>query len=150
MSTVVKSVYDALKSNVTTTLGADWTELRFLFDVEQNDQRTLEQGFGVTPLAAVDNPSILKTYTLDQDFQIILTRTQGREIDDTDKINALLDAGFLYDQASEIFKSVLNTQLGIPAIVMSVSNPNMDAPLFLANAVVLNITVTVKWRETLV
>lgn len=79
MSTIVKSVYDAIKTEVSTTLGVAWKELRFLFEVERNDKRVLERGFGVVPQAAVDSPSVLKTYTLDQDFEIILTRSNARE-----------------------------------------------------------------------
>ena len=147
MSTIVRSVYDALKSQVSTTLGSEWTELKFIFDIEKNDQRDLAKGYAIEPLSAINNPSILKTYTLDQGFQITLTRSNAREINDTDLIEGILDD--LYDEASEIFKAVLNTQLGIPTIVMSVSNPNMDAPEFLASAAVLRIQVDVKWREQL-
>ena len=148
MSTIVKSVYDALKSQVSTTLGATWSELSYLFNVEQNDRKEARKGFGVIPGAAVNNPSILKTYTLDQTFEIILTQTNTNELKDDDKINALLDD--LYNQASEIFKDTLNTQLGIPTIVFTVSDPNMNEPEFTENYIVLRIQVTVKWRESLV
>ena len=147
MSTIVRSVYDALKSQVSTTLGSEWTELKYIFDIEKNDQRDLLKGYAIEPLAASNNPSVLKTYTLDQGFQITLTRTNAREINDNDLIEGILDD--LYDEASEIFKAVLDKQLGIPNIVMSVSSPNMDQPEFLAAAAVLRIQVVVKWREQL-
>lgn len=149
MSTVVKSVYDAIKTEVSSTLGATWLELRYLFDVEKNDKRTLARGFGVVPLEAINNPSVLKTYTLDQGYEIILTRGDAREIDDSDKIDALLESGGLYDEASEIKKALINKQLGIPEIILNIANPNINAPEFTPSAVVLRFQLTVRWRENL-
>lgn len=147
MSTIVKSVYDALKSAVSTELGSSWTELRFLFDVEGNDRRTAERGFGVIPLEAVSNPTILQAYTFDQTFEVILTRTNPREIDDTDKINALLNTGELYDEASNIHKAILRTQIGIPAVINLVQEVGMNAPEFTENFIVLRFQFNIRWRE---
>ena len=149
MSTIVKSVYDAIKTEVSTTLGSTWLELKHLFEVENNDKRVLNRGYGVVPGEAVNNPSVLKVYTLDQTFEIILTRGMGREIDDSDKINALLDSGELYDEASELAKALLNKTLGASTVIYNIFDFNMSAPEFTASAVVLRIQVTVKWRENL-
>ena len=145
MSTIVRDVYDALNTQVSTTLGASWTELRFVFDVEQNDRNVAQKGYGIRPLDAISNPSVLKTYTLDQGFEIILTRTNAVEINDSDRIDAILDD--LYFNASEIFKATLNTQLGIPTKVFTVFEPSMAEPEILENYIVLRLGLVVKWRE---
>jgi hypothetical protein len=147
LSTIVKTIYNTLKTNVSTVLGSDWTELRYLFNIEANDRTTAKKGFGVIPLEAFNDPSVTKAYTLSQTYEIILTRTNVREIDDTDKIDALLDD--LYNEASEIFKTVLETNIGLPANVLRVSTPSISAPEFLENYIVLRLQVNVRWREQL-
>lgn len=147
MSTIVRTIYDAMRTEIVSTLGSTWTELRFLFDVEQNDRNTANQGFGLIPGAASNSPTVIKTYTLDQEFEVILTRTNVREIDDADKVNALLDD--LYNQTSELAKALLDTNIGLPGIVFMVNNHNISAPEFTANYVILRSQYTVKWRESI-
>ena len=48
MSLVVKSINDALETQLLATLGSPWTELDYLFDLERNSFRQNTKRFGET------------------------------------------------------------------------------------------------------
>ena len=147
MSTIARSVYDAIKSKVETTLGAEWSELRYVFDIVQNDGRGIVKGFGVVPEDAPPANSIIKAMTFDHTFQIVLTQTNVREQDDADAIAAVLDE--LYNKADDVLHDVLNQQLGIPHIIMTVTNGGISAPEILESYIVLRFRVIVRYRRTI-
>lgn len=145
MSTIVKDVYNALKTQVSTTLGVDWTELRYLLDVGQNTERDIQKGFGIVPGSASAASSIIKAYTADHIFEIILTQTNIREQDDVQTITALLDD--LYNKCDDVLYSVLNQQLGIPDKIMTITFNGINDPEILESYIVLRFQVLVKYRR---
>lgn len=149
MSTITKSVYDAVKSSVAAILGSEWTELRYVFDVAQNTERDIAKGFGIVPLSAPPANSIVRAMTFDHTFQIVLTQTNVREQDDAQVFDALLNAGGLYDKADDILHGVLNQQLGIPHIIMTVVNGGIEAAEILESYIVLRLQIIVRYRRNI-
>ena len=94
-------------SQISDELGSDWQQLqRWITDVEQNTSRNILKGFGVIPGAAFVAPGVTKAMTLDQNYQIVLTDQNSREVTDDVAIKQLLDV--LYDAAEQIHIRILN------------------------------------------
>lgn len=148
MGTIVKSVYDALVSEVSTELGSEWQQLHyFLDDIEQNNSRNIVKGFGVIPGQALTTAGIVKAKTFDQNFTIVLTEKNTRENSDDARVQALLT--ILYDKADDIHDRILHKQLGIPSIIINVFQPSMNDPEYLDSFIVLRLGVVVKYRKLL-
>lgn len=149
MANVVEQIRDKLEEKLlasTTLTSGD--RLRYIFDVERNDSRIIGDGYGIRPLSATTPDGVTKFYTLDQDFEIILTKRVPRQQDDDDAIESILA---LYDRVDLFFKEVLNTQLDL-GFVLVVFQQAIDEPEILGEGAyaVLRLQVTVKYRQSVV
>ena len=148
MATIVENIVDNSKSTAATVLGAGYKELRFVYAVEKNDIRSAEKAYSVRPLSAIPAESTVKAYTVDHQFELVLTDTIGRSDDDTQRTDALM---VMYDKIDEIFKAFINTKLSLPATVLWVSSPSISEPEFVLDnkLVILRMQYTVKYRSLL-
>ena len=147
MSNLVEQIRGAVATVVTNTLSADYNELPFQFDVEVNDNRRLAKAWGLIPLAGPGNEETpLRTYTIDQVFELILTDTNPRKTDDSDKFTAVYN---LYDQIDSVLKALLLTRAGLPTIILNIDLPSYSEPEFLSedNFIVLRCQFVVKYRS---
>ena len=149
MANLVEQIKDAIDAEVRTQTGLTTTDrLRKFFDIEQSDRRTIRNGYAVRPLAASTSDGVIKNYTLSQEFEVILTKAIPRQADDDDAQEAMYS---MYDSADEILKAVLNSQLGIPTIILSATDPAISEFEILGDGqfAVLRIQFTVKYRTAL-
>lgn len=148
MATIVQDIVTNVNSIAATVLGASYHQLRFIFSVEKNDIRAGEKAYGCRPLAAIPAESVTRHYTLDHDFELILTDTIGRSDDDTQRSDAL---NTMYDKADEIFKELVNTKVGLPLVVLLLTSPSLAEPEILNDQklVVLRMNFTVRYRSAL-
>lgn len=148
MATIVQDILTNVKSTASTVLGALYKELRFVYSIEKNDLRSTEKAYSCRPLSASPAETITRHYTLDHQFELVLTDTIGRADDDTQRFDAL---HVMYDKADEIFKELVNTKLGLPATVLLVTSPSMSEPEFINDnkLVILRMQFTVKYRSAL-
>ncbi len=148
MSTVVTDIYAALKSQVSTTLGATFHELPRKYSPGEGDFRGIHKAYAVVQGGSTQNPILdNKCYMLDQTFEILLTdravERHGNDDDQSDAINNL------YDKAHDIFQDVIRTNLGVDEIA-GVSEPRFDAPEFFENGLVLiRAGLTIKYAQAL-
>lgn len=143
---LVEQIHTAIKSKVTTALGASYKELQFVFDVSKNSERGMASAYGVRPLAASNASGVTQHYTLDQQFEVILTGLAARTNSDSDKFTLIFS---LYDKVDEIFNTCFLTKLGLPSIVMIVDSPNIsEVEFFDENQfIVLRFTMNIKYRR---
>jgi len=148
MANIVEQIYDAIKSEVATSLGASYQELPFVFDVSKNDLRRIKKGYGVLHKSATSADSVTRVYALDHSFQVIFTETNGRTNSDADAQEAL---NVLYDKIDEIFKGMVLRKLGLNSIVLLVFEPSIEEPEFLDDNqfLVLRFGFIVKYRQTI-
>ena len=143
---VVKNIIDNSKTQAIAVLPSTYKELRYIHSVENNDIRNATNGFAVRPLGASTAESVLKTYTLDHEFELILTNTDPRRLNDSQIEDALDD---MYDQADDVFVKFVNSNLALPGIVLRVSDPTISEPELLneEKLIVLRMQYTVKYRS---
>lgn len=149
MSAIVTSILTNVLSTISSTLGGSYQELRHIYDVTKNDIRTAKLGYGVRPLSASNSePGILRVYTVDHGFEVILTDTITRGASDTERTTAI---GTMYDKADEIFKALVNSKAGSASYVLVVNNPSMSEPEFLEEnqIVVLRMQLNIRYRSAI-
>jgi len=145
MSTIVGDIRQKLKEVVISETG--YSELPFVRDIEKNDSRRFDKGYGVVSLGATETEGVTRTIAMDQTYELVLTRTVNRTLDESQMEDTIDD---LHDKAIEIFKTALQTKLGLPG-VLNVFEPSISAPEFLdeINGVALRFELIVKYSETL-
>ena len=151
MSTVVADIRTGIESRVSTSLGATYQKLRRFYDPEQNDFRAVKKGYAVVQLGAIDasTEGTFKHYTLDQQFDVLLTNTFSDRGDDADIQTAI---EVLYDEADKLLVDFLGTGLNTISVtdgmVLTTNQPGLSEPEILANsAVLLRVSFNVKYRR---
>lgn len=145
MASIVSDVLSGIKTVAATQLGGSWQLLRNWFEVEKNDIRSAALAYNARPLSAIPVDGVMKYYTVDQTFEIILTDVVTRGHGDSERETTLLE---LYNQADDIFKALHNTKVNGTAGVLLVSQPSLSEPEYLEDKkiVVLRMQFVVKYR----
>lgn len=146
MSKIVGDIYDSVKSIIVANIPAAYQELKFVHDVEQNDTRVLEKGYGLRFLSGDPVESLTKSYHIDQNFEMVLTNTNPRQANDSQAITVEKD---LYDAADDVLNKLILTQAGQPGTVLLVSSPSFSEPELLQENqfVVLRVQFIIRYRR---
>lgn len=148
MSNYVEQIIDETKSLIAGELGSTYQELRFIYDIEKNGLRNARLAYGVRPLGAGTAETLVRAYTLDHQFEIILSDTFARG-DNDEQREAALNA--MYDKSDEIFKELVNHKINLSSFVLNIFEPSMSEPEFLDDNkfIVLRMQYLVKYRSDL-
>lgn len=144
-STIVTTIYDALVSKVSTTLGASYHELPRKYSPEEGDFLTINQGYAVvqsgsSPFSVPDQGC----YIMDQRFEVLICDRSVDRGDDSDKSDAI---NSLYNKAHDLTSAIHNTTFSI-ADVLRVRFADMGAPEFFDNGLVLiRLGFSVKYAQ---
>ena len=150
MANTVSTIFDNLKTIISTEAPAGSKELRFPRDLDKNDSRTLELGWGLRFLAGPATDGVTKAYTIDQGFEIILTRTNPRQDNESDVEVA---EKLLFDAHTDILKELVHSNLNATAGVLRISAPDFSEPELLGSEdqetsfVALRVQVTITYRQ---
>ena len=85
MAVIVSDIVSGMRTVISTALGAGWQELRNWYNVEKNDVRSAAQAYNVRPLSASPVDGVMKYYTVDHTFEVILSDVIARGNDDSEK-----------------------------------------------------------------
>lgn len=147
MSTVVADITAALKSEIETALGAGWSQLKFVFEPEKNDFRSVQQGYGLIQGPTDPVEGTLRVYTVDQEYRVILTRRVASRLSDRDYET---DKNALFENAHKIFQRLVLTKGGLPSKILLIDGPSMSEPEILEEQIaLLELSFVVKYREAL-
>lgn len=139
----LSSVLTSLNSQVSTLLGADWQELKYVYEPEKNDYRSQRNGFGVAFTGNSTVPGTTKAVTYDSEVSILLTSQFSNRSSDSSQreaVSTLLDKKELLDK--NIFQKKLNN-----SAVLLVSEIGTDAPEVVGDGVLLlRFTYIIKTR----
>jgi hypothetical protein len=120
---------------------------KYSFDLTQNNLRTSKKVYAVRPKAASPTSSAIKAWTLDQEFEIVLSD----EFVNKDKSDSATSTALygLYTDLEEIGKKILITKLGLSNFVlavqtMDISEPDIDND---NNIVTITSTVVIKFKN---
>ena len=147
MSNLVEQIHTKIKTITGTVLGSSYQLMQRPFSPEKNTARGAFKAYGVLCGSATSAETTLRSYTLDQNFEVLLQSTFVDRLDDTDKQVVIND---LYDQSSKLFKEYFYKKLELPSIVYVVNNPSLSQPEIIENkTILLRVGITVKYRENI-
>lgn len=148
MANLVEQIVNAFESSMATELGATYSELKYKQDVEKNNFKTNNKRYGVLPLGYSQADGVVKSFTAEQVFQVILTHGY---VNKTDSTNQESKTFLLFDKMSEVYKLAMLKKLGISSVILSVSDLSVDDPEYLEDndLIVLRGNFTIKYRESL-
>ena len=140
----ISSIITSLESQVATTLGADWSELDYVYDLEQNELRNSEKRYGIGTESGTSVGGTNKAITVDMSFFVVLTRTYvNRSSDESERV-MLSD---IYDQFETININVFQKKLS-NASVLLVSELTYDSPEKVDDGTIsVKVNFTVKFRN---
>lgn len=148
MSNLVGDIISAFETRVATILGAGWNELKYKYDIAQNNYKQNKQKYGVIPLSGSTVDGIMTYYTMEQDFRLILTDGFVNDFDDTSLQASVAD---LTNKLDDIYKDLYSSKLGIPSTVIVVSSFTIEQPEVLDdnNVIVMQADFTIRYRGKL-
>ena len=148
MSNYVEQIITQSKLLIANELGSDYQELQFIYDIEKNTLRGARLAYGIRPLNAFTAEGVTRVYTLDHEFEVILTDTFARGDNDSQREASL---NTMYDKSDEIFKELVNKKINLANFVLNLFNPSISEPEFLDDNkfIILRFQFTVKYRSAL-
>ena len=148
MATLVPQILEQSRSIAATELGATYQRLAFIYDLSKLDIRRGRLAYGIRPLSAVPSSGIVRAFTLDHEFELILTDTIARGLDDSQRETAI---DVMYDKADELMKLMINTKINLSNFVIHVFQPSISEPEFFDDnkVVALRTQYIVKYRSLL-
>lgn len=142
---IVEQIHTAIKTTCASVFGADYVELRRVFDPSQNDQRGAAKAYGVRHLSASSADGVMRYYTMDHGFEVQLSRSFTDRTDDAETQSVINE---MYDLIDDLLVEVFLKKLSLPSIVMIVDNPAISEPELLENGTVLiRTSFNVKYRN---
>ena len=148
--TDIADITTAIKGQIITELGVSYKELAYVEDVAKNSFRTSNNRYGVRALVAGQLPGVTKFVTLNQEFEIILTKGYIQSsIDDTSQVTGSLD---LRAELLSIYKRLINTKAGLPGTVLNITDLILSSPEYLEDdkVVIQRATMNIQYRYSLI
>ncbi len=146
LSAQIRSAFDSTIESTVTGIA----KMKWINDVAKNEFRGKDNKYGVRSLdATAPDESIIRTLTLDHDYEVILT--QGYKNIAPNDLNQMASVDTLHDRMDDIAKAVENTKLGLPSIVLLTTLAGIGEPEILEDekVTILRATFTIKYRSNL-
>lgn len=146
MSNLVQQIREGMESIVATELPT-FSELKYKFDVEKNDFRNNANRYGVVPRDITEVEGTIRSVTVDQTFELVLTTDYTNRKTDDAQMTAI---EALYDSMEEVYKLVSYRKAGLSGIVLVVTLDTIEQEFFDENNVaVLRGNFIVKYRSSI-
>ena len=125
-------------------------ELAYKEDVAKNSSNTIDEKYGVRALAASQLPGVTKNVTLNQEFEVILTKKYNQAIvDDSSQRSVAED---LRAKHLCIYKRLINGKAGLPGTVLNVTDLILSEPEYGADdkVVIQRASMNIQYRFSLI
>ena len=146
----VTNLVASIKAQMATTLGASYSEIANLTEIEKNSFKGADKRYGVRATGADEVEGTLCHLTIDQEFEFTLTDGFYSNVkgSDTDKRAKTLA---LQDLATQVYTDIKANKAGRPDIVIHTFGLSKAEPEFLEenHVVVVTASFTIKYRNLL-
>lgn len=140
----VSSVITSLYSQISSLLGSDWKELKYVYEPEKNDFRSQKQAYGVAFDGSNTVEGTTKAVTYDSAISVLLATTfnnRGNDSSQRAAVGTLLDKKELLDK--NIFQKKLNNSTVLLVQEISTEPPELIAD----NVILMRFNYIVKTRN---
>ena len=140
----VSSILSSLESQVSTTLGATWNELDYIYNLESNEFRNSEKRYGCGIDSGANVSGTNKAITLDFGFFVVLTETYVNRSDDSNERAALTT---IYNAFESINQNVFQKKLN-NANILLVQDISYNPPEVIDEGTVsVRVDFVIKYRN---
>jgi len=148
MANIAEQIRDNFETEVSTALGATYSELKYKVNPAQNDFKTNKKGYGVVPREAAVVEGVIRSVTVDHVFDVVLTQDYHNQKSDAKQLVSTFE---LFDKMNDISDAVVSTNLSLPGTVYVVNLLSIDEPEYLEddNVVVLIAKYIIKYRTSI-
>ena len=149
--TAITDIKASLESELEAEL-TGFTKLSYVEDVAKNTFRKTgtKDCYGIRALGASQLPGVTKTVTLNQEFEVILTKgyTQST-VSDTSQVTDSLD---LRAEFLGLYKRYVNDKGGLPGTILNITDLILAEPEYLEDdkVVVQRATMNIQYRYSLI
>lgn len=140
----VSSILTSLENQVAATLGAEWSELNYIYDLEDNEFRNSEKRYGIGAASGSNVSGTNKAITLDFDFFVVLTETYVNRSDDTNERSSL---NTIYDAFEDINQNVFQKKLSNANILLVQDISYSEPEKVNEGTISVRVDFTVKYRN---
>lgn len=140
----VSTILTSLASQVSTTLGATWSELEYIYNLEDNSKKSIEKRYGVGALAGQSVEGTTKALTVDFGFFIVLTRDFVNRSSDEKQRTLLSD---IYDELDTICNNIFQKKLNNANILLVSELVYNEPEIINDNGISVRVDFTIKYRN---
>lgn len=148
--TAITDITASMKSEISAELGVSFKELQFVEEIPKNSFRTNNDRYGVRALVASQLPGVTKQVTLNQEFEVILTKAYTQSsLDDTSQVTKSLE---LRESMLCIYKRFINGKAGLPGTVLNITDLILSEPEYLEDdkVVIQRASMNIQYRYSLI
>lgn len=150
MNDDIRSIKEGMEGIIQSYLGMTYKPLAYVQDVAKNNYNTNSERYGVRPLLGGEVPGVTRTVQLTQTFEMVLSKSyRESSLDDTEQSEKALDN---FNNMLSIYKDLVNSKCGVPAIVLNVFNLQWSDPEYLTDSKVAiqRATMDITYRFSLI
>jgi len=150
MIDMMRDIRDSITAEIVAELGATYSALPYLENVEKNNFRSNNNRYGVRALFGAEVPGVTKNVHITQTFEVVLTKGYYESsLDDAEKIERAYDNR---ENVLDIYKRLVNTRGGLPGTVLNITNLVVSEPEFLVEekVAVQRATMDITYRFSLI
>ena len=120
MSTLITDLTTGIKASMATTLGASFSELPYVIDVDHNNFDTNNNRYGLVVGTSTQAETVTKYITMSQTFTMVITKAYIEDgISDADSQTKNLEA---QDLVLDLYKDLYNTKAGVPSVFLNITD----------------------------
>jgi len=128
MFTIVNDLIVGISTQVE-VVAPTFSELAKQINVEDNSQCNTDLKYAVLPKSFTQISGALKFVTIQQNFEIKLTKQySSSQLDDSNKRTVTIE---LFDLTYDIYKKIIETKAGLPAVVINILDLSVSDPIYL-------------------
>ena len=150
MSTIITDIVSGIKSELIAVVGPTYRELPYVVDIEKNSSNNNDNGYGVRALVGNQVSGTVKSVTITQSFEVVLTKS-FRESSISDD-NLRVAENTLKDLMNDVYASLVNNKAGTPANVMNVNDLQLQQTEVVSESkfVAQRATMDITYRYSLI
>lgn len=147
MSTTIATLTDGIKTRTAAVLGGTYSEAPYGIDFLKNTKQGSANVYSVLPLGMTDPTTVTRSVTYDQRFllQIANTYINSPMSDELQQDASIV----LLELAKNIYRDLISTKCGTPAICLNIFGLNTEDPLHVPESkmIIIEMNFIVKYRE---
>ena len=145
MSSAQTDILNAIDTRIEAVLGSEWNRMKYSYELEKNDYRTVKTSYGSGVLAGSTSEGTTNAVTMDQSFFVVLATNYTNVKSDSSERTAI---NTINDNLELLYRDVFTGKMGTVGLILTVSAFDLDEPERPAdNVIAIRATFTVKHRK---